>query len=126
MRPNSRAFTPEEAKAGLMGDLLRYLLGHNAKSEDAWYDIHIWTDGYCQVVEWCNRRLKDGFGDPWGFEFVDDEHEVLKRVEFPDGHWEYMPDSEEGDAVADFLERHPGEYERDGYGGWREAPKDGE
>ena len=120
---NSRAFSPEEVEQGLLADLLEYLLRHNVKSDRKYYDIHLTTDGHCQVVEWATRPY-DSEWDGGGFRYVDSEHVVLKEVLFPDNHSEFLFDDEEEEALEEFLKEHPGEYERDEFGTWRESARE--
>lgn len=113
---NYEAFTPEDVENGLDQDLLNYLLEYNRKSDKAYYDIHITSDSYCVVIEW-NRV---NFDSEWGterFEFVDEEHEILKIVRFPDNHIEYLHDEEAEEALNDWLKEHPG-WTKNEYGAW--------
>lgn len=108
-RVNSVAFTPEEIKQGLHIDLLDYLISHNQKNKNSYYDIHITTDGFCTIVEFATITygIDDGVE---GFVFMDEEHELLKRVEFPDGHYDYFNDDEVDDAFKKWLADHPEWY----------------
>lgn len=112
---NSAAFTPEEVKKGLHLDLIKYLLDYNSKSEKSYNDIHITTDGYCLIVEWTNLNYEYSSG--CGFRYVDEEHELLKEVVFPDNHTEYLFDDEEQEALDDWLKENPGWFKND-YGRW--------
>lgn len=80
---NSQSFSPNECKEGLHLDLINYLLSYNEKSNEAYYDIHITSDGYCTVIEWENVvfDLRDCSGS---FEFVDEGECVMKEVRLPD------------------------------------------
>ena len=120
---SSLAFTPEEVEKNLHLDLINFLLTYNKKAENSFVDIHVTTDGYCVIVEFANitRGVND---NTEGFVFMDEEHYLLKRVEFPDGHYEYMDDDDEDDAISQWLAAHPG-FERDEHGyWWYHKPKD--
>ena len=66
---NSQSFTPEEVEQGLMSDLLNYLLDHNKKAKEQYYDIHITTDGYCTIVEWTDVNYDMEYDEGY-FKFV--------------------------------------------------------
>ena len=107
MERNSMAFTPVETKQGMVMDLLSYLLGFNAKSEDHYCDVHVTSDGYCTIVEWAVVPCDGSYGGK--FEYVDEDQYVTNEVRFPDGHYEYVPSKEEGDEmVAEWVKANPG------------------
>ena len=113
---NSVAFTPEEVKQNLHMGLIVYLLSFNQKSENSFFDIHITTDGLCTIVEFAN--ITRGINDTLeGFVYMDEDHYLLKRVEFPDGHYDYLDDNEAEDVFNDWLKEHPG-WEKDKFGRW--------
>ena len=122
-RVNSVAFTPEEIKQGLHIDLLDYLISHNQKNKNSYYDIHITTDGFCTIVEFVTITygIDDGVE---GFVFMDEEHELLKRVEFPDRHYDYFPDDDVNDAFNEWLADHP-EWYKDTDNRWHNKQEEG-
>lgn len=113
---NSVAFTPDEVEKNLHLDLINFLLSYNSKADDSFFDIHITTDGYCTIVEFVS--LTRGVNDnSEGFAYVDEEHYVLKRVDFPDGHYEYLDDEVAEEALKEWLANNPG-WGKDEYGYW--------
>jgi hypothetical protein len=48
---NSQAFTPEDVEKGLFDDFLKVLFKIQQEAKYT-LDIRIWTDGYCEVVNW--------------------------------------------------------------------------
>lgn len=113
---NSQAFTPEECKKGLHLDLIKFLLEQSKKFEDSYYDIHIDNDGYCTIVEWYDKRFEDE--DNEGFRFVDYEHELMYRLDFPDKHYDYFYSKEEAEkSLQEWLKDNP-EWKKNEYGRW--------
>lgn len=75
---NSQSFTPKEVAKGLHLKLLNVLLELNAEFENRYNDIHIWTDGYCTIIDWTEAYYDDaGEGR---FEFVSLEESEEKDV----------------------------------------------
>ena len=94
-RYNEQAFTPEDVEAGLMNDLINHLLDYNKKSERAYYDIHITTDGYCSIVQWVSVPYNE---EHYNGEFVfkDEDEVIMKEMIMPDNSYEYcFPDEAE-------------------------------
>lgn len=115
MKYNSQAFTPEEVAKGLHIKFLQALLDISEKLDNSHFEFHITTDGYCTIIEWAdvNPEYED---DYW--KFVDYEHEVMYKVEFPDNHYEYVFDEEEGKELLDeWLKENPG-WKKNDYGHW--------
>lgn len=89
---NSQAFTPEEVKAGLMQELLTCLFNYNKKSQDHYMDIHITTDSYCFIVEWCCVPYSHEWGGNFKFipfdemkyetTLTEEEHDSLEKEGF--------------------------------------------
>lgn len=75
LKYNYMAFTPEEVENGMVASTLTFLLHANKISEDHFNDIHVWSDGYCTIVEWI---WKDYSGDleRGSFEYVGYDQEV--------------------------------------------------
>lgn len=113
---NSESFTPEQVKKGLLQDLISYLLSYNEKNVGGYYDIHITTDGYCTIVEWASivYDINDGTK---GFVWMDEDHYLLKRVDFPDHHYEYHPDECADEVLDEWLQGHP-EWYKNEWGCW--------
>ena len=112
---NSVAFTPEDVQKNLHLDLINYLLSYNQKSEDYYFDIHITTDRFCTIVEFAcvsYEEINDN-----GFVFMDDDHFLLKRVVFPDGHYDFLDDDEAEEVFNNWLKEHPG-WVKDEFGRW--------
>lgn len=105
---NSQAFTPEQVDNGELQDLLNYLLAFNNKSKKSYMDIHITSDGYCIIVEWCeiNWEFREECGK---FEFIDSGEIVMQERYFPDNHCElcYGEDHYQ-QRLKEWLEEHPG------------------
>lgn len=113
---NSVAFTPEEVEQNLHMDLIAYLLSYNQKSKSSYFDIHITSDGFCTIVEFASLTY-DITSETEGFVFMDEEHYLLKRVEFPDGHYDYFDDDEAEEVFNNWLKEHPG-WVKDEFGRW--------
>lgn len=78
---NSQTFTPEEVEKGLHIEFLQFLLYCNTRSDRGCYnEIHMWSDGYCTVVEWSQSEYCRNH-----FEFIDENHVVKVQVVYPDG-----------------------------------------
>lgn len=112
---NSQAFTPEDVKAGLLNDLLDYLLNYNAKKTDGEFDIHIGSDGYCTIVEW--GEIVHDINDYEGFKWVDEDHELCKILRYPDNHYEYCLDEDAEELMAHWHEENPG-WKQNSFGHW--------
>lgn len=114
---NSQAFTPEEVKKGLLQDLLNYLLDYNKKCESGYYDIHIWSDGYCTIVDWLDINY-DFRGEEGKFEFVPSNGQVMLEYSFPDNHYEQFYSEEEyRERLQEWLQENPG-WVKTSYGTW--------
>lgn len=102
---NSQAFTLEEVKQGLLNDLLNYLLDHNKKAKEQYYDIHIHSDGYCSIVDWKDINYKFE-GEEGKFEFVPSNGCVMLEYSFPDNHYEQFYSEEDyEERLKEFLEK---------------------
>lgn len=111
---NSEAFTPEEVSKGLHLKLVSTLLEISDEQEDSHYDIHITSDGYCTIVEWC--QVHEDFGGK--FAFVDEDQVVMTEFRFPDGHYEmFESDDEIDESLAAWLKENPG-WVKNSYGIW--------
>ena len=119
MDKNYKAFTPEEVKKGLLNDLINYLLDYNKKSDKYYYDIHITTDGYCQIVEWTDISYDNG-EDCGKFEFVEPDQYIFREYIFPDNHSEYFETEDEyNEALSRWLKKHKKErWVKNDFGRW--------
>ncbi len=113
---NSTAFTPKEVEKGLHLKLIKHLLEEGAEFNDAYNDIHVWSDSYCTIVEWNQVHFDNSFGDG-KFEFVDYDERIAKEVRFPDNHFELLPPEEEDEAIKEWLKENPG-WEKNEWGFW--------
>lgn len=115
---NYQAFTPEEVEKGLHIDLLNYLLDHNKKNENQYYDIHITTDGYCTIIEWTDVSYNNEYGDEGKFEFVPYNGQVMLEFSFPDNHYErFFSEEEYQERLQEWLKENPG-WVKTHYGTW--------
>lgn len=122
-RYNQEAFTPEEVKKDKHLKLLKTLFelegdtfGDNTEADKA-YDIHIWTDGYCLIVEWCDKWF-DSSIDSGHFEFVDENQVVLQEVLLPDNSTVYAIDDDDAKRLLkEFLEENP-QWHKNQWGMW--------
>lgn len=77
---NSQEFTPEEVDKGFHFDLIRLLLNFNKDNEQRYMDIHITSDSYCVIVEWCEVFYEDE--DNGMFKYVNSDEVILKEGTF--------------------------------------------
>lgn len=113
---NSESFLPEEVKAGQHIKLIETLIGLDGYDPndrvdrgnlDKFHDIHITSDGYCLIVEWCDHYFDAGIGDG-EFHFVGPEQRVAEEVTLPDGSTELAWDAEDAKRIVDnWLAKHP-------------------
>ena len=114
---NYQAFTPDEVEKGLLQDLLNYLLEHNRKAEEQYYDIHISSDGYCTIVEWVdvNYQMQQEEGR---FAFVPYNGYVMLEFSFPDNHYEVCYSEEDyQERLEKWLQENPG-WVKTHFGTW--------
>lgn len=113
---NSMAFTPEEVAKGQHLKLLNALLDLTSGKEDASYnDIHIWSDGYCTIIDWVDYNPEFGMGR---FEFVPGDGYIMREFSFPDNHYEMFSDEDEfNEALKEWLKDNPG-WVKTSYGTW--------
>lgn len=116
-KTNEMVYTPEEVEKGLHLDLISTLLKHNSCTYDYYNDIHITTDGYCTIVEW--EHLPHGGEYGGKFVYVGEDETVVKILEFPDKHIEYVDEKYEDcdEMIKEWLEKNPG-WSLDTYGNW--------
>lgn len=114
---NYQAFTPEEVEQGLAQDLINYLLDHNKKAKEQYYDIHITSDGYCTIIEWTdvNYKFKDEEGR---FDFVPSNGYIKLEFSFPDEHYEEFYSKEEyEERLREWHKENPG-WVKGPFGTW--------
>lgn len=116
---NRMYFSKEDIEAGLMHELLVYLCRYSYASGPRrlshYNDIHIYPcDCEAFEVEWSQSPWSHDYGGH--FEYVGEEQVVCNEVIFPDGHYEYTPESED-EAIKIWLEDNPNWY-KDNYGHW--------
>lgn len=109
---NEEVFTPEDVEAGLLNDLLKHLLDHNVKSDRAYYDIHITSDGYCTIVQWVSVPYNDEHYNG-EFVYIDEDQVVMTEFRFPDNSSEYILPGTEEDAMKEWLADNPDWYKND-------------
>lgn len=113
---NSMSFSPEDMKAGLHKELIDYLVNYHLNQDDRFNDIHLTTDGFCLIVEWEQVPYDHSYGG--SFRYVDEDSDVMRRVDLPDGSWEYIyEDDDPNQYLHDWLVEHPG-WTKDDYGHW--------
>ena len=113
---NTQAFTPEEQQKGLHYKLIEFLMKQNEDMEKCYNEIHITSDGYCIIVEWDKVPYSREYGGT--FQYIDEDHVVMKEVRLPDGHYEYAFNEEDEKEIWDtFLKGNPG-WVKTSYGTW--------
>lgn len=121
---NSLGFTPEEVKKGMFNEFLSLLIKQNDEFEHSYNEIHITSDGYCTIVEWDKVPYNHDYGGT--FQYVDEEHLVVKEVQMPDGVYEWAVDDDmEKDLIDDFIKDNP-EYYKDSFGRWHNKKEEEE
>lgn len=118
---NSEAFLPEEVKAGRHIRLIETLIdldGYDPDDRvdrgclDRFHDIHITSDGYCLIVEWCDHYFDEGVGEG-SFQFVGSDQRVADEITLPDNSIELAWDAEDAKRIIDnWTAKHP-EYQQD-------------
>lgn len=113
---NSMAFTPEEVEKGLFTAFLNVLTEYNKKNINYYNEIHVYTDGCCQIIEWAQVPVDHDYGGV--FTYLDEDHVIMKEIRFPDGHYEYAIDGEqEKEMWEEFHKNNPG-WVKTPYGSW--------
>lgn len=108
-----------ESGLNLFNQFLAALLEYNKTAEEDFNDIHIKPeDGDLIKLEW----IQVPYSQEWGgaFKFVDDDEEVLKHVDLPDGSYDYAVDDEDAERIRNnWITTHPN-WKRTFYGFWYE------
>lgn len=114
---NSKAFTPKEVQAGLLADLLNYLLSYNQNpASESYYDIHITTDGYCMIVEWSSVDNDHQFGGT--FQYIGEEQVIYTTYQLPDGSSiDLQSEDEFQEYFTQWMSVNPG-WVKTSYGTW--------
>lgn len=91
------------------------LLDYNKESRDDYNEIHIYQEETLIIIEWNQVP----YSRDWGgrFEYVDEDHVVMKQVCFPDRHYETLFDDEEEGRLKEWLEENPG-WVKNSWGLW--------
>lgn len=114
---NEEAFLPEDVEKGLHIKFIKALLQISSELSESYYDIHITTDSYCTIVQWCNHSCDGECGG--SFEYVDEDKVIAEAIYFPNGTTMYAFDEEEKDnLINEFIKEHP-EWEMNKYGTWK-------
>ena len=123
---NEKTFTPEEVKAGMVGEFVDFLMKQDAKSNEikdkkrsshyGYTNINIISgDGYNVTVQWCEVLFED---DSPKFEFVNEGETVATVLELPDNSTVLCWDEDDAkEFLGDFLKEHP-YYKKNEYGHW--------
>lgn len=112
---NYQAFTPEECKKGLHLKLIQSLLEISDKLENSYLEFHITSDGYCTIIEWTDIA-HEYENDFW--KYVDEDYEVMYRLQLPDNSYELCYNEEEADErLREWLKENPG-WKKNEYGYW--------
>jgi hypothetical protein len=73
MNINRMDFTPKDVEGGELTKFLNMLIALDC--ENYYNDIHIWSDGYCTIVEWVQVNYESNEQ----FKFVDCNHQVVRN-----------------------------------------------
>ena len=111
-RYNEEVFTPEDVEDGLMDDLIKYLKIHNEKSDRAYYDIHITSDGYCNIVQWVSVPYNDEHYNG-EFVYIDEDQVIMTEFRYPDNSFEYIVPGTEDEVMKEWSENNPDWYKND-------------
>lgn len=96
--------------------LLDTLLDYNEDKDETHYnDIHIYQEESLIIVEWDNIP----YSHEWGgqFRYIDWDDVVMKEVNFPDGHYDYVFPEEVEERLKQWHKDHP-EWVMTEYGTW--------
>lgn len=114
---NSMSFTPEEVKKGLHLKLLNTLLELNNEFEKGYNDIHMWTDGYCTIIDWQFVYFEEGY-DAGKFVYKSEEEVVMLERPLPDNSLIICRDEEEyNEELAKWLKKNKG-WKKNEFGCW--------
>ena len=113
---NSMYFNEKDINNGLLTAFITILNKLSYDSKTYYNDIHIKPED-CGAfsVEWSQEPWTGEYGG--GFQYVDEDQEVCTDLEFPDGHFEYVPVGAEEDSIEGWLEENPG-WRKNEYGRW--------
>lgn len=93
--------------------LIKTLLELNLYEDWIKMDIHVKTDSDSIVVEWKDIPIHSGAGFRW----VDEDQDVLNRVEYPDGTHEYALPDDIGKSMETWIRNNP-DWKMTSYGTW--------
>lgn len=95
--------------------LMAFLVSYNVCNFDYYNEIHVYQEEALSFIEWEQVPYSGQYGGK--FVYKDIDHVVLKEVHFPDGHYEYLADDEEADAIDMWLDKNPG-WVKTPFGTW--------
>lgn len=116
---NSKHYSWEEAKKGMLNDLIDFLRKQSEQSRTYFNDIHILFDDYGPCVEWIDRPYDSDSAVFTGeFRFVDEDQVVLYERTLPDNSVIYVYDEEEyQNDLNEFLKEDP-DWDKNEFGNW--------
>lgn len=96
--------------------LLETLFAYNTDfANEGYNDIHIYQEEMFIIVEWTEVPYLGEWGGR--FKFVDEDEAVMKEVNFPDGHYEFVFPEDVDETLKEWHEKHP-EWVKTSYGVW--------
>lgn len=114
---NKQVFdTSKENYKEHLNRFLETLLAYNIDFEnDSYNDIHIYQEECLVIVEWTTIP----YSGEWGgtFKFVNEDETIMREVNFPDGHYEFVFPEEVDETLKKWYEKHP-EWVKTDYGIW--------
>lgn len=114
---NSLVFSKEEQEKGLLNDFINILLKINRESFDHHIEFLIRQEEDLVIVEW-SQISYNSEGDYSHFKLVGPDQVVMLEYRFPDNHFEYVFDEEDGkERLKEWLEENPG-WEKSLNGVW--------
>jgi len=96
--------------------LLDTLLDYNSDKDENYYnDIHIYQEESFIVIEWEHVP----YSHEWGgqFKYVDYDEYIMKEVNFPDNHYEFVFPEDVNNRLKEWHEEHP-EWVMNEFGMW--------
>lgn len=94
---NQEYFNKNDVKNGLHLEFIKFLLD-KLQTDDYYLDIHLIQEDYGVVtVEWIRKLYERD--DRGGFEYVDSDQYLVKKVELPDGHYDYARTDEDAELI---------------------------
>jgi len=114
---NSLIFSKEEQELGLHLDFINMLLKLNKESTDHYIEFLVRQEEEFVIIEWSQISYKSE-KDYSHFKLVGPDQVVMLEYRFPDNHFEYVFDEEDGkERLKEWLEENPG-WEKSYCGVW--------